>query len=79
MFGGPLAAIKEVVRSKSTEALPFAFTVATCANCVAWTSYGAFVIHDWMVWFPNAMGLGAGLAQLGLFAKYGISRPKGNV
>ena len=75
MFGGPLAAIRDVIKSKSTAALPFAYTIATVANCSAWTGYGSFVIHDPMVWFPNAMGLGAGCVQLLLFARYGFHKP----
>ena len=35
----PLAAIKTVIRDKSTKALPFAMTIATFANCTLWGSY----------------------------------------
>ena len=30
------------------------------------------VIDDPFVWFPNVLGLGSGIAQLALFAKYGF-------
>lgn len=72
MFGGPLASIKTVIKDKSTKSLPFAFTVATFINCVSWSAYGIFVIDDYIVWLPNMLGLGAAIAQLGLFAKFGI-------
>ena len=72
MFGGPLAAVKTVLADKSTKSLPFSFTVASFVNCVAWTSYGMFVIHDYVVWLPNLIGLGFSIAQLALFAKFGI-------
>ena len=74
MFGGPLATIKTVVEEKSTASLPFAFTLASFANCITWTGYGALVIHDAFIWFPNALGLASACAQLGLFAKYGFAK-----
>ena len=78
MFGGPLASISTVLKDKSTKSLPFAFTVATLVNCVAWSSYGIFVIDDYIVWLPNMLGLAAAIAQLGLFAKFGIHKDENN-
>jgi uncharacterized protein with PQ loop repeat len=72
MFSGPLQVIMGVVKSKSTKDLPFPMAVATVANCTLWGSYGALVIHDPFIWAPNVLGLASGLAQLALFAKYGI-------
>lgn len=71
MFGGPLAAMKTVLAKKSTESLPFIMTLATYANCVLWTSFGAMVVHDPYIWFCNSLGLASALVQLGLFAKFG--------
>jgi solute carrier family 50 protein (sugar transporter) len=76
MFSGPLQVIAGVVKSKSTRNLPFPMAVATVANCTLWGAYGALVIHDPFIWAPNVLGLASGLAQLGLFAKYGIHRHK---
>ncbi len=73
MFGGPLAAIKTVLEQKSTASLPFAFTVATFVNCTLWTSYGALVIQDPFVWFPNLLGLASSIVQLSLFARFGFA------
>jgi len=74
MFSGPLAVIKEVIETKSTKSLPFPMAVATVINCTLWGAYGSLVIHDPFVWAPNILGLGSGLAQLGLFAKYGFAK-----
>jgi solute carrier family 50 protein (sugar transporter) len=74
MFGGPLATIKTVLKEKSTASLPFGFTIASFVNCVAWTGYGAMVIHDPFIWVPNALGLASSIAQLGLFAKFGFAK-----
>ena len=74
MFGGPLATLKTVWEEKSTASLPFAFSVASFANCLTWTAYGWCVIHDAYVWFPNGLGLLSSLAQFALFAKFGIHK-----
>jgi len=71
MFGGPLAAIRTVLRDRSAESLPLAFTIASTANCTLWTSYGALVIYDPFVWGPNGVGLVFSFVQLGLIARFG--------
>lgn len=76
MFGGPLATIKTVLKDKSTASLPFAFTLAAFVNCSLWFSYGAFVLNDAFIWAPNGLGLCSAVAQLGLFAKFGIQTPE---
>ena len=72
MFGGPLGAIKTVIDDENTNSLPVAFTLATFINCVCWSSYGFFVIDDVYVWGPNLAGLAASIAQISLYAKYGL-------
>lgn len=76
MFGGPLGAIKTVINDENTNSLPVAFTVATFVNCVCWSSYGWFVIDDIYVWGPNLAGLSASIAQLSLYAKYGLPQKR---
>ena len=71
MFSGPLASIQAVIRDKSAASIPFAFTLASTANCTLWTSYGALVIHDPFVYGPNGLGLVASIVQLGLLARFG--------
>jgi solute carrier family 50 protein (sugar transporter) len=71
MFVGPLQVIKSVLDTKSTKELPFAVSVATFVNCALWCAYGLFVTRDIFIWGPNALGLGSGVMQLGLFACFG--------
>ncbi|KAJ9469336.1 Sugar transporter SWEET1 [Diplonema papillatum] len=73
MFGGPLASIKKVIAEKNTASLPLPMAVATTANCLAWTMYG-LIIQDFYIYFPNAVGLASGLAQLALFARFGVAK-----
>ena len=72
MFSGPLMVIKEVIDTKSTKNLPFPMAIATVVNCSLWLGFGLLVIDDPFVWFPHVLGLGSGIAQLALFAKYGF-------
>lgn len=51
LMGSPLATLKTVISSKSTEALPFGTSLVTTANALSWTLYGALVAHDKMVHF----------------------------
>jgi solute carrier family 50 (sugar transporter) len=79
MFSGPLQVIRTVIATQSTRDLPFPTAVATVANCSLWLLFGALVRHDPFIWGPNVLGLGAGIAQLCLFARYGIHSGKGPV
>jgi uncharacterized protein with PQ loop repeat len=73
-FGGPLQAIGDVIKTKSTRNLPFPMAVATCINSVLWMGYGTLVTNDPFVYGPNAVGFSTSLVQLFLFAVYGIQR-----
>jgi uncharacterized protein with PQ loop repeat len=75
MCAGPLVAIKDVLASKSTAALPFGMTVATFINCILWTVYGGAVLDNWQIYGPNALGLVSAIVQLGLFARFGFGPP----
>ena len=77
MFSGPLATIQTVFRTKSTASLPPLFTAASFLNCLLWSLYGALVIHDPFIWGPNSAGLVASMAQIGLFAIYGMPPTSG--
>jgi solute carrier family 50 protein (sugar transporter) len=72
MFGGPLAAMRTVIRDRSTESLPFGMCVATFVNCLLWFLYGTLVIGDANVWVGNGIGLASSIVQLALFATYGM-------
>jgi len=87
MFGGPLSALGNVIKTKNTASIPFPFAIATFANCLSWSMYGYMVVHDPLVYTCNLLGLGSAVAQLGCHAVYGIhsttadeaSEPEANV
>jgi len=66
MYASPLAAIKAVLETKSSEAIPLPLTVASLASCVFWTITGYLDMHDPYVWIPTCFGMVFGLAQVGL-------------
>ena len=71
----PLASIFTVVRSKSTECLPFYLILATIAMTGSWTLYG-FIIEDMFVILPNLLGCLIASGQLLLFVIYKSSNIK---
>jgi solute carrier family 50 (sugar transporter) len=77
MFASPLAAIRTVVETRSAASIPAPFTAACVVNCVAWTVWGWFAMHDSNIYVPNGLGLTFGLLQLGLKVHYGSNGGKG--
>lgn len=71
LFASPLASLKHVVQSKSAKTIPLPFTLACIINCFCWSAVGYFEMKDFMIYFPNALGLMFGLVQLLLRLKYG--------
>jgi len=72
LFGGPLVAIKSILKDKSTKNLPFEFTMIAFLNTAFWTGYGTLVIHDPYVWIPNGIGLCFTTLQMSFFLRFGI-------
>ncbi|KAG7363308.1 sugar efflux transporter [Nitzschia inconspicua] len=71
MFASPLSALKTVLKTKSAKSIPLPFTLATVLNCFLWAVAGLKDFHDFNVYFPNLVGLGLGLTQVGLKLVYG--------
>ena len=64
LFASPLIKLKNVIESKSAVSIPLPFTIASIMNCSLWTIVGMFLMNDFNVYFPAAMGLSSALAQL---------------
>ena len=71
MFGGPLVAIRTVLKEKSTRALPLPFTLASFTDTGLWTLYGTTVLMDPFIILPNSLGFFSSIIQLGLHARFG--------
>ena len=65
----PLATIQHVVKTRSTESLPFSLIVGSCIFTFLWTLYGS-IIEDSFVKIPNLLSFFVALFQLSLFCCY---------
>ncbi|CAJ1376235.1 unnamed protein product [Effrenium voratum] len=74
MFGGPLTAIRTVVREQNTRALNLGFTCAVNLNCILWFFYAYFMLDDPYIYLQDGVGIILATIQLGLFARYGVQR-----
>lgn len=70
LMASPLAALGTIIKSKSTESLPFLMSFAVFLNSSSWSAYGYLVAHNPLIWMPNVLGLAAATVQLSLFAIY---------
>lgn len=74
MLGAPLAALRGVVASGSTEALSPVMTAAAFVNCTLWLAFGWYLCEDPYIWGPNVIGLAIQVAGLLLFARFGLPK-----
>lgn len=75
MQASPLAAVAKVVRTKSTESMPFLFSFMMVIVSFLWLCYGT-AVEDVNIQVPNASGVLLGLIQLSLFCIYPSKPPK---
>ncbi|KAL9987276.1 hypothetical protein ACROYT_G001557 [Oculina patagonica] len=75
MQASPLAVVAKVVRTKSTESMPFIFSFMMVFVSFLWLCYGT-AVEDINIQVPNASGVVLGLIQLSLFCIYPSKPPK---
>lgn len=71
MFASPLAALRVVIQTKSSRAIPWSFCLASTINCLLWTVIGIFDMKDINIWLPNSLGLSFSVIQIILKLAYG--------
>ncbi len=72
--GAPLVSVSDVIRTKSTEKLPFLLILSSFLVTIMWFSYG-FILRDAFIQVPNGIGAIISGVQLCLFAIY-PNKPK---
>lgn len=69
MYAAPLAAMKNVIESKSVESMPFLLSLCTLINSCLWTIFGVLKKDPFII-VPNVLGVLFGIMQLALYGFY---------
>eukprot|EP00929_Paragymnodinium_shiwhaense_P046952 TRINITY_DN23861_c0_g1_i3.p1 TRINITY_DN23861_c0_g1~~TRINITY_DN23861_c0_g1_i3.p1 ORF type:complete len:263 (-),score=49.12 TRINITY_DN23861_c0_g1_i3:107-895(-) len=70
LYASPLAALGTVLRTRSAEALPLAFSALTLLVSITWVAQG-LLIGNITVYLPNALGVLLGISQLAIIVVIG--------
>ncbi|XP_011684120.1 sugar transporter SWEET1 isoform X2 [Strongylocentrotus purpuratus] len=69
MYAAPLSVVAQIIRTKSTEALPFPLSFVGLLVSLQWFIYGRLV-QDSFIQIPNFLGMLLGAFQMSLFIRY---------
>ncbi|XP_023004306.1 bidirectional sugar transporter N3-like [Cucurbita maxima] len=69
VFAAPLSILRQVIRTKSVEYMPFTLSFFLTLSAIMWFAYGVF-LNDICVAIPNVVGFVLGLVQMVVYAIY---------
>jgi len=76
MYGSPLGAVKQVIKTRSVASMPLPLSLAAFISSVLWATY-ATLLEDAWVGLPNYIGTVLGFIQLSIYAVYCRHRQDG--
>lgn len=69
-YAAPLSTMAEIIAKKDSSSLYLPNVLVNCLNATLWLLYGAFGVHNIVVWGPSFIGLTLSLIQVALVFRY---------
>ncbi|RAL51452.1 hypothetical protein DM860_010954 [Cuscuta australis] len=73
MYSSPLVVLKQVIKTKSVEFMPFSLSLFSFLTSSLWMAYG-LLSHDLFLASPNIVGCPVGVLQILIYFKYKMKK-----